>query len=168
MDTTLYKRYRSEMGTGDLIQWRSNTALGFTIRMLSKSDVNHSSIIVRPYNRVMLLEALEGGVYPRLISDRLKKFKGHVYWCPLKDAFSAYSWPIGYEAFGLVGTGYDFKNLFKQAIMRVSTEASKLFCSETVYVALSRAKVPIPNPPKHAPQPGDIESLGVWNPRITL
>lgn len=164
----LYLKNRHLMDTGDILQWHSKTAIGWIIRKFTKSEFNHTSIVVRPYGRIMILEALENGVHDKPVSDRFKTFKGDVYWCKLKPEFDIYRRSIGYNAYGLIGTEYDFGSLFKQAIMRVSAEANKLFCSETAYIAIKRSSLPIPNDPKYAPRPSDIEEMGCWEPGIKI
>lgn len=136
-----YKQIRNQIKTGDMIEWRSRSALGSVIRFFSKQKVNHTGIafVLENYggyegNHVFTLEAEPGGIRNNLLSAQLEKFDGEVYWSPLKPEFDHLRHKGIDWALECVGTPYDFKSLFKQALIKVSAEARKLFCSEFTFI----------------------------------
>ena len=46
MSLDLYKQYQPKLRTGDLLSWSSDSALGWLIRKFTKSDVNHSGMVI--------------------------------------------------------------------------------------------------------------------------
>lgn len=146
-----YEINRDQMKTGDLLLWRSNSVLGSLIRYFSKGIVNHASILIRLESfegitkRVFTSEALEHGIVLNILSKRMEEFDGDVWWYPLKPEWEIERKRIGERAFEYLGVGYDYGSLFKNAICRVSAEASKLFCSEYYYICLGQnGKAPTP------------------------
>ena len=81
MDLSLYHNYQPNLRTGDLLSWASDSALGWLIRKFSKSDVNHSGMVIRfadyeeknGASRRFTLEAVRG-IELHLISRRLKEY----------------------------------------------------------------------------------------------
>jgi len=146
-----YAINRDQMKTGDLLLWRSNSLLGSAIRFFSKGTVNHASILIRlsEYEglerRVFTSEALEHGIVLNLMSKRMEEYDGDVWWYQLKPEWNTERTKIGERAFQYLGVAYDYGSLFKNAICRVSAEASKLFCSEYYYICLGQTgKAPTP------------------------
>lgn len=167
---TLYENVRDIIQTGDLLQWRSATALGWLIRKFSKAKDNHTggAILFKEYQgkerRRFTLEALEHGYVLNLLSRRLESHKGECYWHALKPEYAMFRVPIGSEMLKFCGLPYDYRSLFKQALGRVSANARSLFCSEAFYLACRDAEMPIPDEWKEtAPQPGDMTKLGFWD-----
>lgn len=137
---TAYKQYRNMMKTGDMLEWRSRSALGSTIRFFSKQKVNHTGICFAMDNyglydghHVFTLEAESDGIQNNLLSARLQKFDGEVYWSPLKPEFEALRNKAADWALEQVGVEYDYGSLFKNAISAVSADARKYFCSEYAF-----------------------------------
>ena len=66
-----------------------------------------------------------------------------------------------------MGIPYDYGSLIRQVVARVSTEASKLFCSEYVFYATRQAGVPMAWEPENgkAPYPGEFLKMGIYEPR---
>lgn len=162
---TKYHALRPAMGTGDVLEFASDTLLGKLIRWKTGHDVNHTSMIIRfqqyDTDRVFLLEALEHGIVLNLLSKRLREFSGKVFWLPLAEQFDAKRRWIGQSALKYVGVKYDYDSILKQLVGRVSVEAHRLFCSEFVYLSLRDAAMPVYC--KDAPQPGEFEGLGVFD-----
>jgi hypothetical protein len=111
------------------------------IRFFSKQKVNHTGIafVLENYgghegNHVFTLEAEPSGIRNNLLSAQLEKFDGEVYWSPLKPEFDHLRHKGIDWALQQVGVDYDFKSLFKQALIKVSAEARKLFCSEFTFI----------------------------------
>jgi len=121
-------------------------------------------------SRRFVLEALEGGIVLRLLSERLKAHKGCAWWYPLKDKFAACAPGMGAWALGQVGVPYDFGSLFANILGRVSADARKFFCSEFWYMAAVNGGIKIDWPHGgKAPRPGDIDQFTCFKyPRLIL
>lgn len=150
---------RPFMQTGDMLTWQSATVLGWLIQKFSKSDRNHVGMVIRFHqydqNRIFTLEALEGGIVLRTLSNRLENHKGRCWWHPLDPIHDDKRFEMGRIALGLVDKKYDYGSLFKQAIGRVSVDLNRLFCSEYGQVIATRAgvmeKTKLALQPKHYP-----------------
>ena len=166
----LYRSWRPNIWTADLLEWDSETILGRGIQWFTGRDVNHTSLVVRYLNfdseRVYTLEALAKGVYPNLLSRRLQGHKGRVFWLQLKPEFDELRPAIAREAMKYVGIRYDYGSLLKQIFAKVSAQADALFCSELCYQAGVEAGLPIEQ--QYAPQPGGFSEMGVYKSRIQI
>jgi hypothetical protein len=169
-----YLQCRDQLKTGDVLQWRTASPIGFLIRLFSKGTVNHTSIIVniQEYNELVdrrfLLEALGHGIVLTSISRRLKDHKGKVYWLPLKEEFDDKRINVGSWAFKQVGVKYDYIGLVQQIFGRVSADAMAYFCSEFAYMAWKNANIPMHNPSGLAPRPGDIPKLNICKEEVLI
>jgi len=155
------------MATFDRLEWRSNTALGWAIRFITKDYVNHTGVVVRfnEYNRVFTSESLEHGIDLNRLSDRLKTHKGSCIWYPLKERYHKYRITLGQKMLDWEYVKYDYFSLLKQILWRASADASKLFCSEAVFLAGIFHKPPLPFPERfkdNAPRPGYEMGLLDW------
>ncbi len=170
----LYTKNRKRIATGDLIQFKSYSMLGWLIRRFS-GYCNHSSHSVRfnEYNgeiqRRFILEALEHGIQLSLLSRRFEGYKGKVWWHSLKPEFHKYRRKLGAVALSRVGIPYDYGSLFKNMLGHVSANAKELFCSEYVYLNCRDVGM---KPPvkweKKAPRPADMLLLGWWGDGIVI
>jgi uncharacterized protein YycO len=138
-----YKQIRDQIKTGDMLEWRSRSALGYVIRFFSGENKNHTgkAFVFDNYgncegNHIFTLEAEPDGIENNLLSAQLEKFDGEVYWSPLKPEFDHLRHKGIDWALQCVGTPYDFKSLFKQALVKVSADARKFFCSEYYFIYL--------------------------------
>lgn len=169
MSLEIYNLHKENMQSCELVEWQSATALGRAIRLFTRKPVNHSSIIVRPReyaglrDRRFLIEALGGGLVPRLLSTRLEEFKGVVWWYPFKPGAVSDAkredmcqWAI-LEA--VKGTRYDYGSLFGNMFARVNVDASRWFCSEA-YTAMLQYGGLYPEDGK-ALRPGEFGPVGV-------
>jgi hypothetical protein len=169
----LYQKYRPYMRTGDCVLWSSASVVGWLIRKIGGAPVNHASLVLRfeEYrgftDRLFHLEALARGIEFNLLSSRLRGHKGYALWLPLKPKFDHLRPRIGAWALEQVGTPYDYGSLFKQAVSRVSAEASKLFCSEYCYLAWKNAGIDMQSV-KHAPRPWDIPDLDIFHGEVGI
>ena len=162
-DLTKYYIIRRKLDTGDLIEWRSKTLLGWLLRLRTGSNVNHSSLVVKfalegCEQRRYVIEANARGIELRLLSRRLKAFKGGVYWSPLLRGFWGYRDEILGWSLDKLGTKYDYGSLVKQLISHVSVDSSRYFCSEFYQHAMEHACI-IPHR-DYAIQPGGFHKLG--------
>lgn len=171
-DPKLAKYYtlRENIHTGDALQWRSSSALGFLIRKFSKAKVNHTSLVVSPllHDRRYQLEALAHGIAFTAISTSLQAHKGQVWWLPLQEQFEPLAPLIDEAAFDQIGKKYDYLSLLTQMLSRVSTDSRRFFCSEFAYFCWKAAKIPMKNPSGKAPRPGDIPKLGIFDAGVPL
>lgn len=162
----VYKSLARFMKTGDLLLWRSNSLLGAAIRFFSHGSVNHASgIICFPdydggYNRRWTTEALEHGTVLNYLSKRLEEYDGSVWWYPLKDEWELKRNEIGRRALEMIGVGYDFGSLFKNAVAKVSADARRLFCSEYYFLSLGFEG--------KAPTPADLPELGIYKQEVQI
>ena len=168
----MYLTCRHILRTGDCILWQSNSIVGWLIRRFSKANVNHASLVIslseygNLIDRRFLLEALGPGIVLRLLSRRLMKFSGKVWWYPLKDEYNSHRNKIGEWALLQVGVEYDYKSLFKQMIGRVSADVKEFFCSEYCFIGWKKSGISLKG--KVAPRPGDIPKLGIFKKPIRI
>lgn len=168
-----YMRYRHLLDTGDKIEWRSNTVLGWLIRLRTGANVNHTSMVVKfdfdgCRERRYVLEALNGGIELRLLSRRLEKFHGKAWWAPLQPRYAMYRSRLLGSALDAVGTEYDYGSLLRQLVGKVSVQAEKYFCSEFLQHKFECAE--IVTPLSYAIQPGGFDEAwpGVFGPEVEI
>jgi len=166
MDITKYLEIRKEMKTADLLQWRTRGVAGTLIRWKTRSNVNHSSLVLRLSEYEQLerrrytTEALGHGTVLSLLSRRLEQFNGEVWWYPLVDEWNDKRQGVGERSLSLIGVPYDYRSIFKQIIGHVSTNAQKLFCSEYCFIAYGFGGV--------APTPAEMPKLNIFKPAVKL
>jgi len=169
--------YRDEMENGDLLEFATDSIVGKTIRFFTGKDVNHTSILwcvdqfknVR--DRKFIMEALTHGIELNLISQRLTKYKGCVYWYSLKDEYNKYRDEVA--SICLLAEGrtneikYDYLSLFRNMFGKVSVDVEKYsFCSEFVQWVLQESGILEKQP--HALRPGEFDNLGIYKKRILV
>ena len=171
MDT--YQDYRPFLHDGDILEWSSDAIIGRLIQLFAKTDVNHTSGVIRmkqyeddPGDRVFTTEAISHGVSLTYLSRALQGCRKRVYWLPLKPEYDKYRRDIARAQLSMVGVPYDYQNLFKSALGRVSTNAKRLFCSEMIGWSLEQAGV-IPKQPS-ALWPGEFAALGIFQKRVRI
>jgi hypothetical protein len=172
----LYKQHAPQIQSGDLIEWRSASPLGAAIRLFTRKEVNHSSIAIRPKeyaalsDRRFLIEALSGGLVPRLLSTRLEEFKGEVYWCALKPSVVSEAQREAMACWAILetvkGTRYDYGSLFGNMVSRVNVDASRWFCSEAYTAMLQHVQLVGRN--VKARRPGEFGPLGLHIPPVLI
>lgn len=160
-DLSQYNAVKDRMKTGDLLQWKSNSIIGALIRWKTKSNVNHSSLVLclPEYEglerRRWTTEALEHGTVVNLLSRRLEAFDGECWWYPLSDSWNdELREKVGEWAMEKIGLPYDYGSIMKQIAGSVSTDARELFCSEYCYMAYGLSG--------KAPNPGEMPGLGIF------
>jgi hypothetical protein len=146
------------MISGSVILWQSPGLIPWLIRLFSR--YSHASLVVRMNDeelreRVWLVEAMEQGLVLRILSYRLRGYKGRCFVLIPEISLGQES-VVKAFAMGECGSGkgYDFLGLFGNVFGRVSANARRYFCSEFVYAALVEAGVCPPL--DHAPRPGDL------------
>jgi len=165
-DLTAYESVKDAMKTGDLLQWRSNSLIGSLIRWRTKSNVNHSSLVLRlsEYEglerRRFTTEALEHGTVLNYLSRRLEQFDGEVWWYPLKDEWNEKRQAVGECALSLIGIPYDYQSIMHQIFGKVSADARSLFCSEYCFICYGMDG--------KAPTPADMPELGIYKEGVKI
>lgn len=165
----LYYANRHRLQTGDHIGWQSHTALGWAIRKFSGGGepINHSSLVIRfkeyDSERVYVLEALDHGIVLRALSERLIGFKGRAWWYGLKPDFDDRRTAMGAWALDHVGVRYDWGSLLRNAIGKVSADATRFFCSEYWFMGAQSAGILPYIEGQKAPRPSGILELGVFD-----
>jgi len=163
----LYYQFRNDMKTGDALEWRSNTLFGSLVRLVTRKDVNHTSVLLNLdqvegcESRRFCMEANTHGVDFNIISSRLADFKGKVYWLPLKTEYDSYRAKIKAFCFLNAGVPYDFKGLLFNLFGRVTANDKKMFCSEFAFLAYKSSGIAAIQKYSKASRPGEIYSLGI-------
>lgn len=165
-DLHIYHLYRDQMKTGDLLLWRAHSLLGAAIRLFSKADVNHASLVMQfeqyegAEKRRFTTEALSHGIVLNLLSKQLENYDGQVFWYPLDEPEPEYRQYIGIKALEYIGVPYDYQSLFRNAFGRVSADARRLFCSEYCFLCYGLQG--------QAPTPGDMPYLGLFKEPVRI
>lgn len=172
-----YAIYRSFVRTGDVIEWRSDSVIGFLIRMITGNDVNHTGGIIRlsdmhfqkTYNtqedRIFSPEARANGFQLTYLSEQMKKFMGKAYLLPLRPELERYREKIAQEQMKFIGIKYDYDGLFKNILGYVSADMERLFCSEAIFISFVNARLLVNG---MAFRPGDFEKTGLFLPRVRI
>lgn len=166
MDLTKYNEVKDDMKTGDILSWKSKSLIGSLIRWKTGGEANHSSMVIRlseyegTERRRYHTEAMERGVYPNLLSQRLQEYDGEVWWLPLKDEYNEARICIGQRLTECWGKPYDYKSIFTQLFAKVSVNMRRMFCSEVVYYALGGTG--------KAPNPNELENMGYNKDKVKL
>jgi len=160
-----YLAVREQMKTGDMLAWATPSLIGKLI-MWRTGPYSHTSGIVRMKEyegkprRRFTIEAMEYGFYPSILSNEIQTYKGHIWWYALKDEYNDKRGAIGEKALSLIGIGYDYKSLFRNALGRVNSDARKLFCSEAWFLIYGFAG--------KAPTPSDMPKLGIFKDPVQI
>jgi hypothetical protein len=182
-----YLKIRNSISSGDLLEWRSKSFIGWLIRFFSKNDKNHSSLcfgldkyLRYKKHRKFILEADASGVNLRLLSRELNAFTGEVYYYKLKSKYDKYRPAIERWACTHAGSDYDFGSLFKNAACKTNADIRKFICSEYVFCAMVAAGV-LPQykitdkkvidrkgRPVKSPRPGDFSKFGIFEKPIRI
>jgi hypothetical protein len=148
-DLSKYEAVRDGMQTGDMLGWHSNSALGASIRLLTRKerrqyeidsgiDLNHISGVIRiptyeTGDRRFISESLEHGPQLSLLSKRLQEFAGMVWWYHViaSDEERA-CWGSNALDCTAKGTPYGYWDILKYAIFGPPEIdlADGLYCSE--------------------------------------
>jgi hypothetical protein len=158
--------------TGCAVLWRGKDLLSEAIELCEHGDFSHASAVVRmdeylgTPDRVTLIEALEHGPTPTLLSNRARDYDGEIYlFTPdgLTAEIQAKFRKFAFEA-SLKQEPYDFEGLLKQIAGHVHPNPKAVFCSD--FWGRDAVSSGLPRKPEFrdngwAPQPPDIP---VWWP----
>lgn len=142
-DLSRYQSCKEKMRTGDLLQWRANCLSMWLWRSITRSKLNHSSMVLRlreyeelPKKRFTTESRSHGTVLSRL-SHRLQYYHGEVWWYPLNNEWQwdCYRHKIGEQMLERIAIPYDlfsilkitFRRLFKPKCRRVFKRAGLPF-----------------------------------------
>lgn len=145
-DLTIYNSIRTQMLTGDGLGFQNVGIIPSFIRWKTKGDgpipLSHWGGIIRfsEYEggdeKRYTVEAESNGFYPRILSNYIKAYAGHIYYYALKDEWEPYRCQIGADILSMIGIGYDFLGAVKCGLMQTSADMRHLFCSEAWQVGL--------------------------------
>ena len=167
--TELYE----DLNTGDLLLWRLDNPLADTIVLLGPEQckdlpepVQHSSVLVAlqgcSKKRLFTFEANEDGFKPHGLLNRLRTYKGRVYWCRLKEEHRGRIPSIEDEAFQHEGDTYNFLHLVQFAVHRPDIGPDTGICSEEVQkVVEGKDEGPVE-------APGELLNDGYWEKPILI
>ena len=164
-----YSDIWNEVKTGDLIEWRTSSIIGWLIRLRTGENRNHSSMVVRldleDEKRRHIIEANEMVEF-NLLSDRLRYHRGSAYWSPLKPEFDDKREVLKNWAIEQRGKPYDWGGFFFSLLGHVSYDIRRYFCSELVCAGLVHAGI-IKCPDK-APWPGEFARFNCYGPEVRI
>jgi len=139
-----YLKYRKEMKTADIFEFASDSILGKLIRMKTGYDVNHTSLLLKLNefdslkSRVFTLESLSSGIELHLLSERVDKFKGSIYWYQLKSQHDEHRSNIASWALEQIDKKYDYWSILANLFGKVNIDSKLYFCSEYVHAAYKK------------------------------
>jgi len=119
-----------------LISWRTNSKHTHSAMVIGKAEATG--------DRLLIVESLNCGPTINYLSDRIAKYKGHIWWVPLREEITpeqrqkAANWVWDKLC---TQTGYDYHSIWKQLFSKVSIDAAQLFCSEMVQMAWQEAGI---------------------------
>ena len=166
-DLSQYDGLRSQIKTGDLVEFVSNKFIGRSIMAVTGRSVSHSSMVIRlPYKdspRRYIVEAVRTGPEFRMLSDVLQHYDGSCVWHGLKPEYDSKRDGIGEWLFHELSQhkGYDFKGVAMQLFSRVSLDARRLYCTELCEIPYIEQGIIKPDP-NGARRPGDLPTLGIF------
>ena len=181
-DLTLYNQYRSQIKTGDLLIYDSDSLISDVIKWWSPG-ASHAGLALDLdlyeglRDRRWTIEAVRIGVRTALLSNVLEHVHGRVYWHALKPEYDQFRQGVMCFALDQVGvTGYDFWSLITFPIKVASLDLSKLLCSECVVVAWIKGGIPIVYDGKRVtektlpfiPKPSQLAEFGVTLPPVLI
>ncbi len=193
-----YKHWSDEMRTGDLLLWRADKWYMRLWRRCCHSEWDHSSNVfrLREYKdplsrdyhglerRRFMLESRIHGTVLNLLSRRLEKYDGEVWWYPLIDKWNPHRQKIGETMLAWIGVPYNVSGVVKTTFRRwigvkctmvfqkIGRSVGRLlvqsvFCSEYSYIAYKSTGqlTKVFNTP---PSPGDLLNLGIFKDGIRI
>lgn len=151
-----YEMLRPELDVF-VVTWLGDSPLSRAIRRI-KPGGSHSSLGLRLYGTIMLVEAMEPGVLPNKASDRFSNYPGDILVHPI-DVPDDVADGIKSSALKLCGAHvrYGYRALFALAWRTVRCCMRRPVCSQTVAYILSQHGV-LP-PQDHVISPGELRAL---------
>ena len=133
----LYNYNRSCIKEGDCITWEGEGLLSKIIQYWTHRS--HVSSVVGKVEvsldgvrgtRRLIIEADQGEVNARLLSDKLLSYKGKAYLHRLRPQYIDKRPKIAEFLWGQIGKKYSYKNLLLNAFRRVDLDCKEYICSE--------------------------------------
>jgi len=129
----VYKlKLREQMNPGDVISFEGRALISRLIRM--KSARSHvASLVNGPGDyriRRLVIEADQGEVNTRWLSDKIKEYNGKIWWHPLRPELEEYRPAISAFLWAHIGTPYDYKDMLWNMFRRPATDPKAFYCSE--------------------------------------
>ena len=166
-DLSQYDGLRSQIKTGDLIEFATTGFIGSMIQRKTKLKASHSSIVFRmPYEgsqRRYIIEAIRTGVEINMLSDVLQHVEGTCTWYGLRPEYDHLRDRLGEFAIRELAQHkkYDFKSILAQWFGRVRLNAERLYCTELCELDYIDAGMIAPDP-AGARRPGELPKTGIF------
>lgn len=127
-----YYHYRGNIAPGDPITWEGDSLISRGIRVFTHRSHASSALgeVRAGEERKLIMEADQGEVNTRLLSEKLKDYSGRCYLHKLKPELEPYRPKIVEFLWSHLGVGYDYLSLFANILGLVSSNARQFFCSE--------------------------------------
>ena len=172
-DLSLYREYREQMDTADLLTFDTEGFIPWAIQKWSPGS-NHAGMVLHleQYegleHRRWTLEATSHGPRLAFLSRLLEELHGECYWHQLNPEIvdlemkrnAAGCWALSQQ--GVVK--YDFKALLQYPFRKVSAEINKLVCSEYVQFSWAKGEIITMATGDAMSKPSDLPMLGVTLP----
>ena len=171
-DLSVYNQLRPNMKTGDCLGFQNTGIIPWLIRWKTSSDgpipLSHWGGIIRypeyegGEERRFTVEAEADGFYPRILSDYIKDYDGHIYYYALKDDWDIYRNKIGADIMSMYGKGYDWLGVAKRLLGIVNINMRRLYCSVAWQVGLQNTAPTLCNKVDGALSPAGMNKLGCF------
>lgn len=178
-DLQMYKYFRPEMGTFDLLNCAGTGPWSQTIMSAMQTDYSHSAVVFRmPFyelERLWVIEAVDEGLVLRSLSAMLSGYKGRVTWHKVQPENKIYTreaalWLL--ERVDKPESAYDWLGCIShwRTLMGLPPREAKdgrLWCTEAIFLALrDGARHPDCQHLNYAPLPGlqMLEYINIWDP----
>ena len=97
-----------DLQTGDILHCTRKSLLSWLIRKVTKSDFNHTALVIEIWDQIYIIGSQKEGTYPRSFNDWTKKY-GYKY--EISRPFDINKEEFSKKAFSKSGTVYDFSTL---------------------------------------------------------
>lgn len=136
MKFTTYNNIRSKIKTGDIYFTASNTLLGSSIRVMSRSNISHVGIFKVSESRITMLEAQAGKPIQEVYASTVLKEQPIIYLDTEKYRRSKNILDKDIKDFFELMEGQDYDTLGMLLSLIFNIPNRKVFCSEMVAKAL--------------------------------
>lgn len=134
-----YNVMRELIGPGDVMSFIGTSPVSRIIQILSVP--NHvAGIVSGPaclHTRKLMIEADEGEVNARALSNEIRQYKGRIFLHRLNPCFDRWRSYIDNYYWEQIGKKYDYKGFFANIFGRINKNCERYICSELCQGALS-------------------------------
>jgi hypothetical protein len=134
-----YEVMRDMIAPGDIMSFIGTSPVSRIIQILSIP--NHvAGVVSGPEcmcTRKLMIEADEGEVNARALSNEIRQYKGKIYWHRLNPCFDRWRSYIDSYYWEQIGKKYDYKGFFSNIFGRINKNCERYICSELCQGALA-------------------------------